>query len=415
MIELSLIPTIYDNLDNIEKIKGQLIYCTDTGNVAYDIDDLLRIDIGCARLLDSEDEREKLTDPKINTLYIVKLSNTCWRYDSTIGWAEITYYEAIQDILIAAGVFTPMTICINGVYYAPKTLAEYVFLRDGSNLQDYIDEFMEKGAKITLDSRTVPVEIMVSGTKYITIPFPVSTYDVRRFPILILYNNVKLNEDSYAISKDELVLCDSLAKNTKKHDIVTFVFAWANALVNDGIDATMINHVRYLTGPSPLDPQKCIDGDMWMNTDKKELCRWNVDKKTWEVILSDRKRLVKHIENVVEFDKPTNFVYIGIDGYDPKKDMLIVFKNGTKMIKDKQYRLSSNGLYIIPPLDSYWDTTSKNVFEFVVLKNVPDKDYEDFDDDNYSYQQEYLEMKETMNSLVAKISELETKINNQKS
>lgn len=409
-MKVTLKPSLYSNFDDITKLKGQLLYATDTGNACYDITDDLRIDIDSTRQLDTNEEREGLENPKQNIIYIILNSNTMYRYDKTIGWLHVESFEALQDILVSASTFTPMVINVHGINFAPKTLAEYVYMSNGATLQNSIDDLMKKGSKITLEQKTIHIELQSDKIKVMEIPFPISGYNIHKFPITVLKNDVKIGIDEYAIGREQLIFTDTIAQANKKGDRITFIFSWANTIANDGLNATSINGVRIFIGDNVIDKEERINNDTWIDTYYNEIKRWNHDKQSWELIISDRKRLIKHAINIVKYKEPTNFVNIGIPNYNPIKDMLIVMKNGIPLNKNEDYKLSNNNLYITPTDGHTWDTTSEIIFTFMVLKNIPNVDYDDYNDENFDNDEKYLALQDKIASLETTVKTLIEKI-----
>jgi len=400
-MEITLIKSLYSNLNSIKLVQNQLIYTTDTKNAVYDIDNKLRFGLSCTKQYTTDTDRLS-SIPEENIIYIVVNDNTMYRYYTDLGWLNIVDFEAVQDLIISAEDLIPMVIENNGVKYAPKTLAEYIFMNDGSTLQSNIDSLMKKGSKVVLKCDTKQVQLKYDKQKIIDIPYPIPNYDIYTFPIFILLRKEKLDVDSYALGKDQLILSDSIINSNKKDDLVTFIFIYAETLSDSSLDCESINGVRIFKGTNDIALDLRQDKDLMINTTYGEMKEWHIDDQEWELLFSNRKRLVKRIENIETFTKPTNYVNIGIQGFDKEKDTLKVTKNGIDLDENVDYFVSGDNTFIKPPMGYTWDVTDKTTFKFVVYKNLPLTTYDEYNNDKFD-ENEIVNLKSELGDLRSEV------------
>lgn len=77
-------------LDLVPISIGQMITCSDTGELYFDTAYDGRKSISDFIILDTDDERVALTSPVTEKLYLIKETNFIWRYDGT-SWIQLTY------------------------------------------------------------------------------------------------------------------------------------------------------------------------------------------------------------------------------------------------------------------------------------------------------------------------------------
>jgi len=410
-MQITLITTIYNNFDNISVKQGQLLYATDTKNASYDIDNTLRYSLSCTQQIDTDSERTSIT-PVENTLYIVTTTNLMYRYYTDTGWLNVTDFEAIVDILILADELQTMVIESNGEKYAPVVLAKYIYMADGSTLQSAIDDLMEKGAKVILESKTMTVQIKSSGQKILDIPYPISDYNIYKFPMFVLLGGKYISKDSYAISNYQMILSDTITSTTIKDDVVTFIFVYAHSLADVSLDCESMNGVRWFIGKTDLALDLRQDKDVMVNTYMQDMKQWDSVNQEWSLIFSNRKRVIKRVENSVKVATDTNYVNIGIDGYNEDQDTLIVVKNNTWLNKGKDYTVSIDNKLIKAPDGFTWSVSSSTptYFYFIILKNLPSTTYNEYNDDNFDGN-EIDSLKSEVNDLRAEIVALKDVIN----
>lgn len=401
-MEITLIKSLYNDFDTVPIKQNQLIYATDTKNAIFDIDNKLRFSLSCTRQYDTDVDRTNIEKPEQNLIYIVVNENKMYRYYDDLGWLYIEDFEGVQDLIISAEELIPMIIENNGYKYAPKTLARYVYMNDGSTLQSAIDEMMKLGSKVILETKTMHIQLKYDKQKVVDIPYPIPNYNIYKFPMLILLRKEKLDIDTYATGINQLIFNDSVANTNKKDDVVTFIFVYARTLADSSLDCESINGFRIFKGTNDIAIDIRQDKDLMINTTYGEIKEWNGETEEWSLLFSNRKRIVKRKENIVKFKTATNYVDIGIDGFDKEKDTLFVVKNSTFLTEGEDYIISGDNTFIKALPGYSWNTTSEMKFRFIVLKNIPSFNYDEYDDDNFD--------KGEMMLLKSEVSELRAEI-----
>lgn len=84
---------------------------------------------------------------------------------------------------------------------------------------------------------------------------------------------------------------------------------------------------------------------------------------------------IKSFKNTIILEEETNKVKIGISEFNMNIDELLVYQNGIYIEKDKEYKISLDGLYI-EKINGSWNKNT--IFNFVMYKGLKDKiEYED--------------------------------------
>ena len=134
---------------NLEPISaGKLIYCIDTNELFYDVNDQLRSSITRFERVLTEIERLALTDIAEDKIYLVNETKHIYRYYSSNGWVLVYDSTEVNDII---GVFTDLTVATsvkNGKRYAPRTLARAVYTDSGESVENRLNLISKVGTAI---------------------------------------------------------------------------------------------------------------------------------------------------------------------------------------------------------------------------------------------------------------------------
>lgn len=84
------IETTKANIGKIKVTAGQMISCSDTGELYFDTIKNGRQSIADLIIVDNDTARTSLAKPLSNKLYLVKATNYIWRYDGT-NWNQLTF------------------------------------------------------------------------------------------------------------------------------------------------------------------------------------------------------------------------------------------------------------------------------------------------------------------------------------
>lgn len=84
------IETTKANIGKIKVTAGQMISCSDTGELYFDTIKNGRQSIADLIIVENDAARTSLTKPLSNKLYLVKNTNYIWRYDGAT-WVQLTF------------------------------------------------------------------------------------------------------------------------------------------------------------------------------------------------------------------------------------------------------------------------------------------------------------------------------------
>lgn len=84
------IETTKTNINKIKVVAGQMISCSDTGELYFDTIKNGRQSVADLIIVENDQARTSLTKPLSNKLYLVKSTNYIWRYDGK-AWNQLTF------------------------------------------------------------------------------------------------------------------------------------------------------------------------------------------------------------------------------------------------------------------------------------------------------------------------------------
>ena len=221
------------DLDYIDIIHGQVLYCIDTLETYYDNEDLYRTNITVnAIYLESESDKNNIYSPLINRIYMI--GDTLKIYYSLDNvWYPIETEKDLYDIILNLNDLTP-TILQNkqDEFIAPRTIASAVYMNDGSRLSTVM-----KNPNILTVTRTkaVYVEVVKDNQRIFTIPYPIGNYDLARNHISFIVRGNLYEPSRYVINNDRLIL-NTTNSTLMKGETVLFIFYYTVALdLNDNV------------------------------------------------------------------------------------------------------------------------------------------------------------------------------------
>lgn len=355
-------------LSSIDLIQDQLIYCTDTKEAYFDITEISRIQLGCTIQLDTEFDKNTISNIQTNKVYIIKETNKLYRHING-DFIEITQRATIIDLLVPMDELIPTTLTKKDINYAPKTLASLVYTNDGNTVEEVLKGMVNDDKKILLYTRTEHVVATVDGQRVFGIPFPIPNYDLAKFPMLIIYKDKILSSADYSISNDQAILNPSLNGLTKD-EILTFVFHY-NVIINDeSLNAESINNVRFFVGEKEPYPKQ--ETDVWFDT--KELEVKQLVQGKWKVIvkssIDDFPFQVFKGTSILQ--DSSEYVEIPIEGFDPTRDTMMVYENSVYLEEREDYVVSADGRYIKNIGEEVWAGTHEEaiLFNFIVFRST---------------------------------------------
>lgn len=261
----------------------------------------------------------------------------------------------------------PGVVRHNGVNFAPKTLAKQVYMPDGRDVEEVLEDYMLENRKIILNTKTEFVTVMADGMRIFDIPFPINNYDVSKFPILILVNDRIVPTNMYSISNEQIIFEPSY-KTLIAGDIITFIFHYNTVLLTEGIDAASINGTRIFV--SLNEPVNKINGDTWVDLRGRALKIYNGAE--WYTVIQNTevpKFNIKKSSNTITTN--TRFVNITIPDFNKETDLLLVFENSTYIEEGEDYEITPDNRRIEHANNKEWKGGSEEItFNFVVIHNI---------------------------------------------
>lgn len=359
------IPITIGDINNIPIIEGQLLYATDTLEAYFDISSINRIAIGCTIQVVSYYELENLPLKEKNKLYITLDDNRCYRYDC-FTLTEIFTHLNILDIIVPATTLIPVTLKKNGKSVAPVTIAKEVYTCDGDNIENKIKNLIYKDRKSILYTKTEHVIAVLDGQKVFDIPFPIPNYDLNVHPMIVVHNDKIIQTNDITISKSQIILSTNL-EGLAQGDILTFIFHYTVTVDCEGLNAESINNVRFYVGEHK--PHNSRDTDVWFDTSSQSVKQFTDGE--WRVIVKgsavdDYPFYILKGTTTLEHD--STYVEIGIPGFNPNTDTLLVYLNSIYLEDFEDYTISSNSNHIISTGEIWKGSIEPVVFNFVVFK-----------------------------------------------
>src|SRR5574344_1907112 len=205
---------------------GNVIYCNDSKECFYDVNENLRGKITNIKFYTATSERLAESNKSDKYLYIVHEDGTFYRYDTVKAeWYAGSDSKQISDI---TGLFTSMNIATavkNGIRYAPRTLAKAVYTEDGQTVEDKLSTISKVATTIEYVTATTDAQ------KVFTIPFPFDNYLSQGNSLLVYAGTVFIDNRRYSIDGNTLTLHDSeigleLGRN------LTFIFIYNTQVPN---------------------------------------------------------------------------------------------------------------------------------------------------------------------------------------
>ena len=220
------------DLEYIDVIHGQILYCIDTLETFYDNKDLYRINITVnAMYLETETEKNNIYSPLINRVYMIgENSKLYWYLDDV--WYPMTTEKQLYDIITDLNDLTPYILADDENFLAPRTIASAVYMEDGTRLSTVM-----KNPNILTITKTkaVYVEVIKDNQRIFTIPYPVSDYDLARNHISFIVRGNLYEPNRYVINNDRLIL-NTTNSTLRKGETVLFIFYYTIALdLNDNV------------------------------------------------------------------------------------------------------------------------------------------------------------------------------------
>lgn len=270
------------------------------------------------------------------------------------------------------GNLIPGTLNKKGIDYAPRTLSSLVYMDDGTRVSEVMKDMISDNKRFILQTKTEQAEATSDKQRVFRIPAPLETYDFTKYPLMISLNGELVDSINYTLHELQLIFKEEFSASIKKGDVIMFIFHYLDIIMEDStLDAESINKVRFFV--EAKEPIHKRTTDVWFDISHSEVKRFNGE--TWDIIVSGQgdgtggggiNALI--LKNTVEVSNETDFVNIGISGFDKNKDTLFVYQNSAYQEKGEDYNIDDSNT-IITPINGKWDGREDvQVFNFIVFK-----------------------------------------------
>lgn len=361
---INVIKTNAAMLKEFPVLKDTLLYTIDTNETYFDLNNTERMQIKTGIQCRNEDQIFATINPSPNKIFISKKTNKIYRRSDN-RFEEITDRSQLVDLLISVKEMKPVVLRENGVNIAPRTLLNQVFTEDGRTLEEIIkNRGLDRHTFIL--RRYVTLEAEQDHQKVFTIPYPIEGYDIKKFPIDVIFgNNEWITPNHYAISREQMVVSDVLAARILKGNLITIAFYYTETIpFGDHINAHTING-RYVVFSNEEPPEARV-GDIWFNL--KDKLGLEKTATGWKDILNPED--IDVITSNIRMASGVMEIPINLD-FDKTRDAIEVYRNGVYYLETIDYKVSddSKTITVLQP-DLFVIPDQMHEYVFKVTKNA---------------------------------------------
>lgn len=345
-------------------LKDTLLYTIDTKETYFDLNNTERMQIKTGIQYRDENQIFAAINPSPNKIFISKKTNKIYRR-SDKRFEEITNRSQLVDLLISVKEMKPVVLTEMGTNIAPRTLMSQVFGEDGRTLEEII-KARGLDRYTFIFRKYVTLEAEQDHQKVFDIPFPIEGYDIKKFPIDVIFgNNEWVTPDNFAISKEQMVFGDVFAARILKGNLITLIFYYTESIpFGEHINAHTING-RYVVF-SEEEPMEAKPGDIWFNLTEK----LGLEKTAtgWKDILNPED--IDVITSNIRVASGIMEVPINLD-FNKEKDAIEVYRNGVYYAEKLDYTVSedSRTITLLEP-DIFVIPNEMHEYVFKVTKNA---------------------------------------------
>lgn len=345
-------------------LKDTLLYTIDTKETYFDLNNTERMQIKTGIQYRDENQIFAAINPSPNKIFISKKTNKIYRR-SDKRFEEITNRSQLVDLLISVKEMKPVVLTEMGTNIAPRTLMSQVFGEDGRTLEEII-KARGLDRYTFIFRKYVTLEAEQDHQKVFDIPFPIEGYDIKKFPIDVIFgNNEWVTPDNFAISKEQMVFGDVFAARILKGNLITLIFYYTESIpFGEHINAHTING-RYVVF-SEEEPMEAKPGDIWFNLTEK----LGLEKTAtgWKDILNPED--IDVITLNIRVASGVMEVPINLD-FNKEKDAIEVYRNGVYYAEKLDYTVSedSRTITLLEP-DIFVIPNEMHEYVFKVTKNA---------------------------------------------
>lgn len=332
---IKVIKTNKSMMKDIPILKDTLIYTTDTHETFFDLNHIERLQIKTGVQFRDEDQIFSIANPNPNKLYIsIKTNRVYRRFDNK--FVEVKERAQLVDLLIGMKEMKPVVLTEQGKNIAPRTLMSQVYGEDGRTLDEILKD-KERESYTFIYTKTVVLEAEYDYQKVFDIPFPIPNYDIKKFPIEVLFGDSEfVKPANYAISKSQLIFGNVFAERILKGNLITLIFHYSETVMHgDFINANLING-RYIIF-AETEPMDMKIGDIWFNLKDKMALEYT--SQGWVDILNPGS--IDIIKDSVIISAEEMEIPITIR-FDNKLDDIDVYRNGLLYTEGIDYNISED-------------------------------------------------------------------------
>ena len=250
--------SLRNNLHEVTRSAGTVIYCTDTREVFYDASDDMRLLTDFILMLNNDNERTQIVNN--NTvlearIYCVRDARTFYAYDTNDGWQQLLSVKEASKYVGPITDITKATIMKDGKRIAPLTTANNTYLESGETVEAKLKQM----GVIATSFRT---HLVTETKKRFPIPVPFDNYFDMPNAFLVHIGTNYIYPNRYSIDGNDIVFNEPVEMNRSIN--YTFIYntkAPAVAGMINNIDGSLINR-----GSIPTDRMANVSDSPFLNS-----------------------------------------------------------------------------------------------------------------------------------------------------
>ena len=250
--------SLRNNLHEVTRSAGTVIYCTDTREVFYDASDDMRLLTDFILMLNNDNERTQIVNN--NTvlearIYCVRDARTFYAYTQNDGWQQLLSVEEASKYVGPITDITKATIMKDGKRIAPLTTANNTYLESGETVEAKLKQM----GVIATSFRS---HLVTETKKRFPIPVPFDNYFDMPNAFLVHIGTNYIYPNRYSIDGNDIVFNEPVDMNRSIN--FTFIYntkAPTVAGMINNIDGSLINR-----GSIPTDRMANVSNSPFLNS-----------------------------------------------------------------------------------------------------------------------------------------------------
>ena len=250
--------SLRNNLHEVTRSAGTVIYCTDTREVFYDASDDMRLLTDFILMLNNDNERNQIVTNNTALearIYCVRDARTFYAYDANDGWQQLLSVKEASKYVGPITDITKATIMKDGKRIAPLTTANNTYLESGETVEAKLKQM----GVIATSFRT---HLVTETKKRFPIPVPFDNYFDMPNAFLVHIGTNYIYPNRYSIDGNDIVFNEPVEMNRSIN--YTFIYntkAPAVAGMINNIDGSLINR-----GSIPTDRMANVSDSPFLNS-----------------------------------------------------------------------------------------------------------------------------------------------------